>query len=80
MSNSEAGAAAFNPTVLVNGVDAAPRPPRSAAQQQYLDAIAEQAEQAVEAIKGKVAGMQVSLATAEAEADRARAEAQDGVN
>ncbi len=80
MSSSDAGASAANPTVNVNGVDVVARPPRTAAQQEYLDAVAEQAEQAIDVLEDRIAGLQEALTAAKAEAGRARAEAQDGEN
>lgn len=80
MSSSEAGAHAYNPAVLVNGEQITPKAPRTATQQEYLNAVAEQSEQAVDSIKEKIVGMQASLKAAEADAQRARAEAQDEGN
>ena len=76
MSTSAAGAQAYNPGVTSDGVDIV-RPTRTPEQQAYLDAIAEQAQNAVEVIEAKIAGMQASLKTAKAEAKRARADAQN---
>ncbi len=75
MSNSDAGAHAYNPGVLVNGKEITPVAPRTSAQQAYLDAIAEQAEAAIEVIEGQIAGLQERLTEAKTEAKRARAEA-----
>lgn len=47
-------------------------------QQRYLDAVAEQSEQAVQAIEAKIAGMQETLKTAKADAKTARAAARKG--
>lgn len=46
--------------------------------QRYLDAVADDAEQAVTAIEQKIAGMQESLKTAKANAKTARTAAQKG--
>lgn len=80
MSNSEAGAAAFNPAVKVNGEEVTAKQPRTSAQQEYLDAIAEQSEQAIGAIEDQIAGLQQRLTEAQAEAKRARAEADSEEN
>lgn len=80
MSSSEAGAHAYNPAVLVNGEEITPTPPRTSQQQEYLDALADQTERAVESIKEKLAGMQESLKAAKSEAERARADARNEGN
>ncbi len=80
MSSSNAGAAAFNAGVQINGETVTPKPPRTAAQQDYLDELAEQAKQAVPKIEAQIEGLNATLVAAKAEAKRARAEAQDEVN
>ena len=80
MSSSNAGAHAYNPGVLVDGEPATLVVPRTSAQQEYLDAMAEQADRSVVLIEAKIAGMQESLTAAKAEAKRARAEAQSEEN
>lgn len=72
-TSGRAGAAAYNPTVLVNGHCAVTDPAQQARQQRVLDC-----EAAVVQIKSKMAALQVALAAAEAEAGQARREAQEG--
>jgi hypothetical protein len=80
VSSSDAGAAAFNPGVLANGEPLTPVVPRTSQQQAYLDAIADEAEGAVEALEKKLAGMQESLAAAKERAEQARRDAQEESN
>jgi hypothetical protein len=76
VSSSDAGAAAYNPGVQVNGADVVMPEPRTSGQQAYLDAVAADAEKAVTTIEEKLAGMQESLTAAKAAAKQARADAQ----
>ncbi len=78
MSSSEAGAHAYNPGILVNGEPVTLVPPRTSAQQVYLDTVADEAEAAVAVIVDKIAGMQDSLAEAKKRAEQARRDAQEG--
>lgn len=76
MSSSDAGAAAYNAGVQVNGKDVVMPEPRTSEQQAYLDAVADDAAKAVTVIEEKLAGMQESLKAAKATAKQARADAQ----
>jgi hypothetical protein len=76
VSSSDAGAAAFNAGVQVNGKDVVMPAPRTSGQQAYLDAVADDADKAVTTIEEKLAGMQESLKAAKAAAKQARADAQ----
>ncbi len=80
MSSSSAGAAAFNAGVRVNGEDVIMPVPWTKEQQAYLDAVADDAENAITVVEEQIAGMQESLKARKVEAERARAEAKGGVN
>lgn len=74
MSASEAGGAAHNAGVVTDDNTAG----RTEQQQQYLDAVADEAEKAVDTVQQMIQDWTESLATRQAEARRARAEADEG--
>lgn len=74
MSASQAGGAALNAAVVAEDSTTG----RTEAQQAYLDAVADDAERAVETVEQMIADLQDSLADRRAEVQRARVEADNG--